>query len=148
MTLGNFFIFQSKTRSVQIKFPHQDSHNIYQKFPQYLSLAAVKTALMSDDSSGTGSISNNNNNSPPNASTRRPTGPLLKFGYILNRVGDDGRHQKWLLYGFLLPLAFYIPFGSSSLVLMLSTPEHHCMVPAREQLNVSRALWRRVTIPW
>ncbi|KAF2368604.1 Major facilitator sugar transporter-like [Trinorchestia longiramus] len=71
-----------------------------------------------------------------------------KFENILEKVGEEGRHQKILLYGVLLPLAFYIPFGSSSLQLLLSTPDHHCRVPAREAFNVSHALWRKITIPW
>lgn len=89
-------------------------------------------------------------NTDSNASSRsRRNGiPTPRFDNILERVGGDGKHQKQLLYCFLLPLAFYIPFGSSSLLLMLSSPDHHCRVPAREALNVSRSLWRKVTIPW
>uniref|UniRef100_A0A6A7G6M1 Organic cation transporter 1-like n=2 Tax=Hirondellea gigas TaxID=1518452 RepID=A0A6A7G6M1_9CRUS len=96
---------------------------------------------------------NNNNNSTSRTSTRSRRGVGMgmappRFEQVLEKVGSDGRHQRMLLYLFLLPIAFYTPFGSSSLQLMLSSPDHHCKVPAREQLNVSRSFWRRITIPW
>ncbi|XP_018027117.1 organic cation transporter 1 [Hyalella azteca] len=82
-------------------------------------------------------------------SLRRAAGiPVPKFGSLLKEVGDEGRHQNLLLYAVLLPLSLYIPFGSSSLRLLLSTPDHHCKVPGRELFNVSKSLWRKITIPW
>ncbi|XP_071533086.1 LOW QUALITY PROTEIN: organic cation transporter 1-like [Panulirus ornatus] len=73
---------------------------------------------------------------------------LSPFERVLAAVGTEGRYQKLLLYGFMLPLSFYSPFGASSLLLMMSTPGHTCHVPGRPWRNLSLHEWQNMTLPW
>ncbi|XP_069973379.1 uncharacterized protein [Penaeus vannamei] len=73
--------------------------------------------------------------------------PQSPFERVLDEVGGEGRYQILLLFAYLLPLSFYSPFGSSSLLLMMTTPDHSCRVPGRPS-HVSEEEWRNMTIPW
>ncbi|KAG7164823.1 organic cation transporter 1-like [Homarus americanus] len=73
---------------------------------------------------------------------------LTFFERVMVAVGTEGRYQKLLLYAFMLPLSFYSPFGASSLLLMMSTPDHSCHVPGRAKHNVSVEEWQNMTLPW
>ncbi|XP_047468283.1 solute carrier family 22 member 5-like [Penaeus chinensis] len=74
--------------------------------------------------------------------------PQSPFERVLDEVGGEGRYQMLLLFAYLLPLSFYSPFGSSSLLLMMTTPDHSCSVPGRPSDVVSEEEWRNMTIPW
>ncbi|KAK4311872.1 hypothetical protein Pmani_016656 [Petrolisthes manimaculis] len=74
---------------------------------------------------------------------------ISAFEQIMTAVGTEGRYQKLLIYAFMLPLSFYTPFGASSLLLILSTPNHSCHVPRFPgQQNLSTEQWQNLTVPW
>lgn len=74
--------------------------------------------------------------------------PQSPFERVLDEVGGEGRYQILLLFAYLLPLSFYSPFGSSSLLLMMTTPDHSCSVPGRPSDLIGEEEWRNMTIPW
>ncbi|KAK7085066.1 hypothetical protein SK128_003545 [Halocaridina rubra] len=72
---------------------------------------------------------------------------LSAFERVLESVGTEGRYQMLLLFAFMIPLSFYCPYGASSLLLLLSTPDHKCHVPGRPS-SISQEEWDNLTIPW
>lgn len=68
------------------------------------------------------------------------------FEKLLQEVGDNGRHQQLLLWLFVVPINFFIPWVALAPIFMTSTPQHWCNVPGRPQ-EISLENWKMLTIP-
>ncbi|KAL7639838.1 UNVERIFIED_CONTAM: hypothetical protein RMT77_009251 [Armadillidium vulgare] len=66
---------------------------------------------------------------------------------FLRSVGDDGRYQKILFWGFLVPISILIPWTVLVPIFQASVPNHWCHVPGKPD-NTSLEEWKNITIPW
>ena len=66
---------------------------------------------------------------------------------LLERVGMEGKFQKKfnLLYNLVLMLV--VAMATINIVLALTTPEHWCHVPGRNETNFTLQEWKEHTIP-
>lgn len=61
----------------------------------------------------------------------------MDFEDVVGRLDGTGKFQKWLLWTFLLPAVTVSPFVSMSIIFMISTPEHFCVVPRLDALELN-----------
>ena len=62
---------------------------------------------------------------------------------VLEQVGADGRHQRLLVWLFVVPLNFLIPFIALAPIFFSSVPSHHCKAPPlspEEDTNITSTL--------
>jgi hypothetical protein len=70
-----------------------------------------------------------------------------EFDDILDIVGSQGKYQKFLLYGFILPFSALMPFFTLNTIFLLSEPDHWCHVMGREDTSLSLEQWKNLTLP-
>ncbi|KAH9381269.1 hypothetical protein HPB48_003250 [Haemaphysalis longicornis] len=61
----------------------------------------------------------------------------MEFEDVLEELGGFGKFQKILLWSFLLPSQFLLPFFSMNLIFLLSEPDHQCVVPELDALGLN-----------
>ncbi|XP_077539872.1 organic cation transporter protein-like [Haemaphysalis longicornis] len=61
----------------------------------------------------------------------------MEFEDVLEELGGFGKFQKTLLWFFLLPSQFLLPFFSMNLIFLLSEPDHQCVVPELDALGLN-----------
>ncbi|XP_077488176.1 beta-alanine transporter-like [Amblyomma americanum] len=61
----------------------------------------------------------------------------MEFEDVIEEVGGFGRFQKLLLWMFLLPSQMLFPFFTMSLIFLLSRPDHRCVVPQLDALDLN-----------
>ncbi|XP_018008663.1 organic cation transporter 1 [Hyalella azteca] len=54
------------------------------------------------------------------------------FEHVLEQVGSQGRHQKLLIWLYVLPLNFFIPWMVLTPIFLSSTPAYHCAPPPHD----------------
>lgn len=69
------------------------------------------------------------------------------FDRIMETVGDDGPFQRRFNYIFNIGLVFCASLVYNNMLFALSTPEHWCYVPGRENTNFSVEEWKKYTLP-
>lgn len=70
------------------------------------------------------------------------------FDRIMETVGDDGPFQR--RYNLIFNVVAVMFFGATvvNILLVLTVPEHNCLVPGRELYNVSsEEVWKNLTLP-
>lgn len=72
---------------------------------------------------------------------------LSPFEKILHEIGNEGRFQRFLFWGFIIPVAICNSLGNNNNWLLLITPKHTCYVPGKPD-NVTTEKWMNLTIPW
>ena len=71
----------------------------------------------------------------------------MKFEELLRSVGDNESYQKGLLYYFIAPTSFILPWFMMANVFMVSIPDHWCNFSVPDGWNVSKETWKELTIP-
>ncbi|XP_042903942.1 carcinine transporter [Parasteatoda tepidariorum] len=71
----------------------------------------------------------------------------MDFEGILKEVGDFGKYQKSLLINFMIPTTFASAFYVLNVIFMVATPDHWCLVPELQSLNISELDIKRISIP-
>ena len=61
-------------------------------------------------------------------------------------VGEDGRYQNILIWGFLIPLTILIPWTALVPVFQASVPDHWCRLPSKPN-GTSLEEWKELHIP-
>ncbi|XP_077488177.1 organic cation transporter protein-like [Amblyomma americanum] len=61
----------------------------------------------------------------------------MEFEDVIEELGGFGRFQKLLLWMFLLPSQMLFPFFSMNLIFLLSEPDHRCVVPQLDALDMN-----------
>lgn len=61
----------------------------------------------------------------------------MEFEDVIEELGGFGRFQKLLLWLFLLPSQILFPFFSMNLIFLLSEPDHQCVVPQLDALDLN-----------
>lgn len=70
------------------------------------------------------------------------------FDRIMESVVDDGPFQKRYNLIFNVIGVMFFAMTVVNVLLILTVPEHNCMVPGKEQYNVSAIeRWRNLTLP-
>lgn len=67
------------------------------------------------------------------------------FDDILSKIGEEGRYQKLLVYGFMMLLMILAPLMELSPVFLMNVPSHWCHVPGRNQTDIEE--WKNLTLP-
>ncbi|KAK8779788.1 hypothetical protein V5799_018869 [Amblyomma americanum] len=61
----------------------------------------------------------------------------MEFEDVIEELGGFGRFQKLLLWMFLFPSQMLFPFFSMNLIFLLSEPDHRCVVPQLDALDLN-----------
>jgi MFS transporter, OCT family, solute carrier family 22 (organic cation transporter), member 4/5 len=69
------------------------------------------------------------------------------FDKIMELVGNDGKFQKIFNYFFNIALVCFASMSFMNIIMVLNEPGHTCLVPGREDYNLTSMEWRNLTIP-
>ncbi|XP_037791597.1 solute carrier family 22 member 5-like [Penaeus monodon] len=72
---------------------------------------------------------------------------MKDFDELMTVVGSHGPYQRWLVYGVIAPISFFIGFTGNLLLFQLKVPDHWCHVPGVENTSLSPEEWKNLTIP-
>ncbi|KDR09584.1 hypothetical protein L798_00320, partial [Zootermopsis nevadensis] len=69
------------------------------------------------------------------------------FDRLMNHVGLNGKYQSRFNFVFNFVFVIFLAMPYLNLVLALTTPEHWCHVPGRNETNFTEEEWKSLTIP-
>jgi hypothetical protein len=69
------------------------------------------------------------------------------FEGLMEHIGMDGKYQSRFNLIFNMAFVVTVAMPSFNLILAVTTPNHWCHVPGRNETNYSDAQWRNLTLP-
>lgn len=70
-----------------------------------------------------------------------------EFDRVMDLVGKDGKFQRVYNHFYNVALVCFASMSFMNCVLVLNEPDHTCIVPGRENYNLTISEWRNLTIP-
>jgi hypothetical protein len=69
------------------------------------------------------------------------------FNELMEHVGMEGKFQSRFNYLYNMGLMALVALPTLNIILALTSPDHWCRVPGRNETNLTLSEWKTLTVP-